>query len=75
MIVSKPGQETEFKSRGLQLNVGRYDKAKMSGRAQLTLVALAISTYLIGLDFQQVLDDLLVLSSLGRSRTTRHDSW
>jgi hypothetical protein len=39
------------------------------------LVALAISTYLIGFDFQQVLDDLLVLSSLGRSRTSRHDSW
>lgn len=45
------------------------------GRAQLTLVALAISTYLIAFDFQQVLNDLLVLRSLGRSRTSRHDSW
>jgi hypothetical protein len=45
------------------------------GGAQLTLVALAISTYLIAFDFEQVLDDLLVLSSLGRSRTSRHDSW
>lgn len=38
----------------------------------LTLVALAIGTGLVGIEFQQALDHLLVLSSLTRSWTARH---
>lgn len=40
----------------------------------LTLIALAIGTYLVLFEFQQTLDDLLVLSSLGRRSTSRHHS-
>lgn len=38
----------------------------------LTLVALAIGTDLVAFNFQQALDDLLVLSSLRRGRASRH---
>lgn len=39
----------------------------------LTLVALAVSAHLIGLKFQQTLDGLLILGSLARGSTSRHN--
>lgn len=45
------------------------------GGGTLTLVALAVGTYLVGLKFQQTLDGLLVLSSLARRSASRHNLW
>lgn len=38
-----------------------------------TLIALAVGTCLVVIEFQQVLDGLLVLSSLRRGRAARHN--
>lgn len=41
----------------------------------LTLVAFAVGTYLVGLELQQTFDGLLVLRSLVRRSTSRHNPW
>lgn len=45
----------------------------VGGMWTLTLVALAVGTDLVGLEFQQTLNCLLVLGSLTRGRASRHD--
>lgn len=46
----------------------------ISAGSRLTFIALAIGTCLVELEFEQVLDGLLVLSSLGWRRASRHHS-
>ena len=57
--------------------VARWERSSgaVSGQAAgcvLTFVALAIGTGFVGIEFEQALDDLLVLSSLTGGRTARH---
>lgn len=46
-----------------------------SRRGRLTLVSFAVGTDFVRLEFQQVLDGLLILGGLARSRASRHNPW
>lgn len=46
-----------------------------SRRGRLTLVSFAVGTDFVRLEFQQILDGLLILGGLARSRASRHNPW
>lgn len=73
-----PKRNVEFSDFAIEQrwrNKNRIPDAGEGGGAKgpLTLIALAVGTYLVAIEFQQILDCLLILGSLGGSRTSRHE--